>query len=166
MPFILVRVDDRMIHGQVVVGWGSAIHPDRIILCHDEISANSWEKKLYECSFSDSQCKICVFSSEELIRYKNSSDFLKEKSLLLFETPEAALRLYDAGIKFDCLNIGGIHYQESKQELNNYIYVDAEDVQSIYQLQKRSVMIEGQDVPNAKKVNIYKLIEKKSLNFR
>ncbi len=165
MPFILVRVDDRMIHGQVVVGWGSAIHPDRIILCHDEISANSWEKELYECSFSDSQCKICVFSSEELINYKNSSAFKKEKSILIFETPMAALRLYDAGIKFDCLNIGGIHYQESKQELNNYIYVDAKDVQSIYQLQKRCVRIEGQDVPNAKKVNINKLIEKKITKF-
>ena len=43
MPFVLVRIDDRMIHGQVVVGWGNAIHPDRIILCNDEIVSNSSE---------------------------------------------------------------------------------------------------------------------------
>ena len=160
MPFVLVRVDDRMIHGQVVVGWGNAIHPDRIILCNDDISSNSWEKELYECSFSDPDCKINVYSIEELLQYWNGSFFADERCILLFETPKDAYKVYEQGIRFDHLNIGGLHYRDAKKELNNYIYVDSEDIHYLTQLQDQGVKIEGQDVPNAKKVNVRDLIDK------
>lgn len=161
MPFVLYRVDDRMIHGQVVVGWGSAIHPDRIILCHDEISANQWEKDLYESSFSVPGCHICVFSLDELLNYYQSEEYTKERSILLVETPKDALKIFQAGIHFDKLNIGGLHFRDKKKELNNYIYVDAEDVECINELQKLGVKLEGQTVPNAKKVDVGVLLEKK-----
>ncbi len=160
MPFILVRVDDRMIHGQVVVGWASVLNPDRIILCHDEIAANEWEKELYESSFADSGIKINVFSTEELLQYLRSEDFKKERVILLVETPRDALRLLDLGIKFDCLNIGGLHYRANKKELNHYIYVDAEDISALSEIARRGIKIEGQDVPTAKKIDVLRLLEK------
>ena len=43
----LVRVDDRLIHGQVVVGWGRELKPDLVVLADDEVAANEWEQKLY-----------------------------------------------------------------------------------------------------------------------
>ena len=161
MPFVLYRVDDRMIHGQVVVGWGSAIHPDRIILCHDEISANQWEKDLYESSFSVPDCQICVFSLDELLDYYQGEEYQKERTILLVETPKDALNIFQAGIHFDKLNIGGLHFRDKKKELNNYIYVDAEDVDCINDLQKLGVKLEGQTVPNAKKIDVGVLLEKK-----
>ena len=165
MPFVLVRVDDRMIHGQVVVGWGNAIHPDKIILCHDEISASTWEKDLYEGSFSGYDCEIHVFSTSELLDYCKKEQFQKEKIILITETPKDVLMIYEAGVHFEKLNIGGLHFRESKKELNKYIYVDSEDVQCIAKLQRYGVEIKGQDVPNAKKVNIDDLIRKKAIAF-
>ena len=165
MPFVLVRVDDRMIHGQVVVGWGNAIHPDKIILCHDEISASPWEKDLYEGSFSGYDCEIHVFSSSELNDYCESDSFSKDKTILITETPKDVLSIYESGIHFEKLNIGGLHYKESKKELNNYIYLDSEDVQCITKLQEYGVEIKGQDVPTAKKVNISELMKKKLFAF-
>jgi PTS system mannose-specific IIB component/fructoselysine and glucoselysine-specific PTS system IIB component len=47
MPIVLLRVDERLIHGQVVVGWGEHIHMDRIAVVDDEISASPWEQELY-----------------------------------------------------------------------------------------------------------------------
>lgn len=165
MPFVLVRVDDRMIHGQVVVGWGNAIHPDRIILCHDEISASQWEKDLYESSFSGYDCVIRVLSTSELLDYCKTELFTKERTILITETPKDVLLIYESGIHFDKLNIGGLHFKESKKELNNYIYVDSEDVKCITKLKEYGVFINGQDVPNAKKVNIEELIKKKAIAF-
>ncbi|MCH6547189.1 MAG: PTS sugar transporter subunit IIB, partial [Gemmatimonadetes bacterium] len=43
----LVRVDDRLIHGQVVVGWGRELQPDLVVLANDEVAANDWEQELY-----------------------------------------------------------------------------------------------------------------------
>ena len=48
MSLVLVRIDDRLIHGQVTVGWGSFLNPDRIMLVSDDIAQNNWEKELYE----------------------------------------------------------------------------------------------------------------------
>ena len=46
MSIVLVRVDDRLIHGQVVVGWVQALGAQRIVLVDDEVSANAWEREL------------------------------------------------------------------------------------------------------------------------
>ncbi len=44
MSLDLVRVDDRLIHGQVVVGWGRELKPDLVVLVDDEVAANEWEQ--------------------------------------------------------------------------------------------------------------------------
>ncbi len=160
MPFILVRIDDRMIHGQVVVGWASALHPQLIVLCHDAIAQNSWEKELYESSYPDTDFKICVFSASELLSYYHSKAFQKERCILLFETPTFALNLLCCGVHFEKLNIGGLHFRAETRALNNYIYLNQEDINSLLQLQKLNVQIEGQDVPNAKKFDVMAAIQK------
>jgi mannose/fructose/N-acetylgalactosamine-specific phosphotransferase system component IIB len=47
MPIVLLRVDERLIHGQVVVGWGGPLHADRIVIADDEIAGSPWEQELY-----------------------------------------------------------------------------------------------------------------------
>jgi mannose/fructose/N-acetylgalactosamine-specific phosphotransferase system component IIB len=47
MPVVLYRVDERLIHGQVVVGWGARLSPDRIVVVDDDIAASDWEQELY-----------------------------------------------------------------------------------------------------------------------
>jgi mannose/fructose/N-acetylgalactosamine-specific phosphotransferase system component IIB len=47
MPIVLFRVDERLIHGQVVVGWGGPLHADRIVVVDDAIAGSPWEQELY-----------------------------------------------------------------------------------------------------------------------
>ena len=47
MPIVLFRVDDRLIHGQVVIGWGTPLGVDRIVLVDDQVSTSPWEQDLY-----------------------------------------------------------------------------------------------------------------------
>ena len=47
MPIVLFRVDERLIHGQVVVGWGGPLHADRMVVVDDELAASPWEQELY-----------------------------------------------------------------------------------------------------------------------
>ncbi|HEY0972155.1 MAG TPA: PTS sugar transporter subunit IIB, partial [Gemmatimonadales bacterium] len=47
MPIELFRIDDRLIHGQVVVGWGQPLEIDLIILVDDELADSEWEQELY-----------------------------------------------------------------------------------------------------------------------
>ena len=47
MPIVLCRVDDRLVHGQVVIGWGRPLDLHRIVLVDDEVRASPWEQELY-----------------------------------------------------------------------------------------------------------------------
>src|SRR5206468_12115422 len=47
MSIVLYRVDDRLIHGQVVVGWGQPLEAGFIVLVDDEVRASEWEQDLY-----------------------------------------------------------------------------------------------------------------------
>ncbi len=47
MPILLCRVDDRLVHGQVVIGWGRPLGIERIVLVDDTVAASQWEQDLY-----------------------------------------------------------------------------------------------------------------------
>ena len=163
MAFVLVRVDDRLIHGQVVVGWARALRPDRIILCDDEIAASDWEKDLYLNSYADVDVALNVFSEDELLKYVNSPDFEKEKVLLVVASPKVVWQLVEKGVPIKNVNIGGLHYKENARKIAPYIFVSEEDVNFLKKLSARGISIEGRDVPQAKVLDVMELIGKAGL---
>ena len=50
MGVVLARIDDRLIHGQVTVGWCQKLRPDRILLADNAIAADEWQSEIYRCS--------------------------------------------------------------------------------------------------------------------
>src|SRR5512143_1778138 len=52
MSIALYRVDERLIHGQVVVGWGNQLHPQRIVVVDDGLATSAWEQELYTMGLS------------------------------------------------------------------------------------------------------------------
>ena len=161
MPFSLVRVDDRTIHGQVVLGWSNYIHPHRIILCNDEIAATEWEKDLYESSFSDTDTQINVLDCAELQQYVQGEDYSRERCILLVENLRDAIHLLNINIPFNNINIGGLHYSDGKRGLTDYIFLDDDEIKCFGELESRGITIEGQDLPGSKKIDVMKLIQEK-----
>jgi PTS system mannose-specific IIB component/fructoselysine and glucoselysine-specific PTS system IIB component len=47
MSIVLFRVDERLIHGQVVVGWGERLHIQQIVVVDDQLRESPWEQELY-----------------------------------------------------------------------------------------------------------------------
>jgi len=159
MPFVLVRVDDRLIHGQVVVGWAIPMNPDRLILCHDQIAQSSWEKELYLSSQMEYDFQFDIWSTEQTVAYAKSPHFQKEKALLLVESPADVLRLIHLGVSIPSVNIGGMRHREGKKALASYIYVDEKDAEVFRKLAALGVNLEGRDVPNAKKIDILRKLD-------
>jgi len=162
MPLVLVRIDDRLVHGQVVVGWGIHLQPDRIILCSTSIASSPWEKEIYMGAeaMAPYPLTISVFTIDETLLFLNEND--KEKIILLVETPQEVLELVKNGLKVEKINIGGMHYKQGKQRLAPYIFVDEQDISSFKEISKMKIELEGRDVPTGKRIDIIKAIE--SLN--
>ena len=120
MSIVLVRIDDRLIHGQVTVGWGSFLNPDRIVLISDEIANNEWEKELYQ-SCVPFNIAISIFTIEEAAESLLTKIFDKDRIILLAESPGIYADLVKKGVQFQQINIGGMHHSKDKSK-NSSLY--------------------------------------------
>jgi len=156
MSIVLARVDDRLVHGQVLVGWGSVLNPDEIVVCSDEIARSNWEKELLEASGTDS-IQVRVMNTLDAAAYlKTPAE--EHRTLVLAEKPDCFLELVKAGVPIDKVNLGGMHYEDGKRRVTDYLYVDDHDVQVLAELHRLGVVLEAQDVPGSKSVNVAKAL--------
>lgn len=152
MATAVLRIDDRLIHGQVVVGWCPHIQPDRLVLCSDEVAQNDWEREIYKDAASDYEISICTV--EETIKLFQSEEQENKKIFIVVESPRVAAQLFNLGLNIDKVQVGGMHYQEGKRKIAPFIYVDDEDIRYFRFLKDHGVELEGQDVPGCKPVDI------------
>jgi len=146
MPLCLVRIDDRLIHGQIVLGWARVLKPDRIVVSNDRISGNTWERKFYLSSVPP-HIKVSFLSLEDTSRELLNNLFKNESVMLLFESVEDAFRVVEKGVSLEEINVGGLHYREGAEELLPFVFVTGEDRMYLRELVKRGVRLLAQDVP-------------------
>ena len=153
-----VRIDDRLIHGQVVTGWGNHLRLDVLILANDRIRGDAWERSLYENGFCPDM-RTEVLSIEETAAALMGGHSKGKNVMVLVESPRDALRLLEEGLRLDKINLGGIHYRPGKREILPYIFLNPGDIQKLAKIKARGVKLECCDVPTGKKVDLCKLIK-------
>jgi len=161
MPLVLVRIDDRLVHGQVVVGWGLLLKPQRIILCSDTIATSPWEKEIYMGAeaMAPYPLSISVLTIEEARLFLDDKENEHESIMLLIETPQDIFELIKRGVKVERINVGGMHYQPGKRKLAPYIFVDDQDIELFKEINQLKIELEGREVPTGKRIDIIKAIE-------
>ncbi|MCK5526875.1 MAG: PTS sugar transporter subunit IIB [Candidatus Latescibacteria bacterium] len=155
---LLTRIDDRLIHGQVTVGWGDVIKPDRIILANDEVASNEWEQELYRVAVP-SEIEVCVTPVEDAAQLLSEEEHNGKRTILLVDSPQDVLRLLRNGAHLENLNVGGLHFREGTRQLLPFVYVDDDDLKAFRTLCQEGVCVECQDVPTCRKIEMEKLLK-------
>jgi PTS system mannose-specific IIB component len=152
MAIQMIRIDDRLIHGQVVVGWCPHLRPDRIILCDDEIAQSEWERQVYCDAAAGYKASVCtVRETQELVL---TAETEREKILIIVESPKVAFQLLEGPIGFSKIIVGGMHHAPGKRSIASFIYIDDEDLNYFQRLRQKNITIEGRDVPTCKPIDI------------
>lgn len=157
MPIVLYRVDERLIHGQVIVGWGSSLHPERVIVVDDALAASEWEQELYTLGLPAGLEAVFVNASTAIAQLQNwsSSD---RRSILLTRDIQTMRKLADAGALGDAeINIGGIHYAPGRDKALQYVFLDRAEREELLRL-ARSNPVSAQDLPRSRKVGLERLL--------
>ena len=157
MPLVQVRIDDRLIHGQVVVGWRNALRPQRIMLCSDDVAHSEWQRTIY-MSAVPNDIAASVLSSQQTIDALNSNKFHDERVILLVDTPRTIVELVQAGVQILDVNIGGMHFKPGKNQIAPFIFVDQQDIEHFKMLHKMGIRLEGRDVPTRTPIDIAKVL--------
>ncbi|MFO7809757.1 MAG: PTS sugar transporter subunit IIB, partial [Candidatus Delongbacteria bacterium] len=141
----LIRVDDRLIHGQVSVGWAPRVCADHMIIADDEIASSEEDSQLFLLG-------VPFDCAGRALSIKDAAAFIKkhskERYIVVMRSIRAAYELMKAGSEFKELNIGGLHAEENKKEVLHYIFLDKEDIALIKKIERSGVHVYIQDLPS------------------
>ena len=152
MPLVLTRVDDRLIHGQVVLGWGRPLGLERIVLVDDDVAANAWEQELYRMAVP-AGIEVIFATVEHAARALAGWHGDRRRTALLTGGIEAMASLHAAdGKALHRINLGGVHHRPGRTERLPYLYLSDEELASLHLLADDGAEIVAQDVPTAPRV--------------
>ncbi len=147
----LIRIDDRLIHAQVIIGWGRVLHPDRIVIADNDVAESDWEQELYTAAVP-SEMRVSILSLEETVRRLEGGVFDSEKLIILVKHPRSVLSLIDLGLEIETVNVGGLHYADGKEKILDHVYLDEEERSALRELVKRGVTLEARALPESEPV--------------
>ncbi len=153
MSIVLTRIDDRLIHGQVVVGWVPALQIQRLVLVSDEVSANAWEQELYVLGVPPELDVEFLSVAETLGAVHDWADD-KVRTLLLIGDVDTTVRLCDGTDLITRVNVGGIHESTGRAERLAYVYLSDDEAAQLRALHDGGVEVTAQDVPTAKALSV------------
>ena len=158
MPIVLTRIDDRLIHGQVVEGWLKKIRVTHMMVVSDEAARDEMQKTLLGMA-APSNVKVSTFSVEEAASKIQSNIFNKDFLLLLFSNPKDGLRFINYGGKIDSINVGGMHYSYGKKQLLRNFSVDDADISALEEIHKLGIELEGRILPDDARINVMDVLK-------
>jgi mannose/fructose/N-acetylgalactosamine-specific phosphotransferase system component IIB len=147
MAVKLARIDDRLIHGQVILGWVPAVKPDRIVVANDRVAGSDWERKFYS-SCVPPEVNVSFATVAEAARQISADLYKTEQLIVLLESAQDTLAFIGAGIDLKEVNVGGLHYREGSVELLPFVFLVHEERNALRELVKRGVTLSAQDVPS------------------
>ena len=159
MPIVLYRVDERLIHGQVVIGWGSQLQPNRYLVVDDALAQAEWEQDLYRLAVGNGSA-VSFHSVEDARAQLPKWATSEERSVLLTRDLDTMLRLA-RGRLLDgkTVNLGGIHHAEGRSRVRSYLYLDDADRARVRALEDEGADVSGRDLPGSLKVSLHDLLE-------
>lgn len=155
MPVVLARIDDRLIHGQVSVGWSRKLQPDRIVLCCDEIAADSWQSRVYAtCAPPGTSVSVMDRAATVAAFNEGTSCFgPDERIILLTADPKDMADLRRRGLELSNVNVGGMHYAKGKVEILEYVWLNREDIAGLRYLLSAGTRVTAQAVPGDREIH-------------
>jgi mannose/fructose/N-acetylgalactosamine-specific phosphotransferase system component IIB len=158
MSIVLFRVDERLIHGQVVVGWGERLNADRIVVIDDEIAHSAWEQELYclgvppsmEASFTT------VADACRMVPLWNA-DSRRVIVLVRAIAPLEAIAEGDSLANIE-VNLGGLHHAPGRERVLPYLFLSTDDRQSLRRIGARGITVTARDLPTTRPVPLSELV--------
>lgn len=160
----LVRLDFRLIHGQVIAKWFGQIMGNEIVIIDDDLSQDSFMASIYEMS-APVDSKVHVYSVEDAVKKVEDGTFASGKVLVLFKNVDQVFKAVEKGFKIDELQIGGLGSAPGRINVYGPITLDNHDASLLKKIADQGTNIYLQQVPEEAKMTFSKVLEKFDFNL-
>lgn len=158
MAIELYRIDDRLIHGQVIVGWGQPLELRFIVLVDDEVAGSEWEQELYRMGVPPDMTvhfQSVSDAANTLSAYQDDS----RAGIVLTGDIDTMTRLVAAAHgSIAAVNIGGVHHSPGRTARLRYVFLTAAEETGLRNIAKLGAAVSAQDVPSARPVTLDELL--------
>ncbi len=146
MPIVLVRVDCRLVHGQVLETWVPHTGANCLLVVSDELDANPLLRSVMEIAVPPS-IRVLFSRVADAAAALEEIDRRNERAILLCAGLSDALRIYRSGVRFPALNVGNLHFAEGKAEVTPSVYFAPEDFDAVDALSRLGVTVTVRSTP-------------------
>ena len=146
MEILHFRVDDRLIHGQVLIGWGSKYKYNAYIICDEELAVSDWEKEMYLAAVPPTDMGE-VLAPGDIESYLNNNEF--DSVLILIRSLQQLENLVDSGFNISVpVILGGLHDRPERKRYYDYLYLSEGEIEILKNLSNRGFKFICQDLPD------------------
>lgn len=157
----LTRVDDRLIHGQVMTKWAKGLGLNSIFIIDNDVAKDDFMKQIYISSGSRTGLTIKVFNTSDVCKYWEETKFEDFKVLLLFKSITAVHEAVTKGLAIEELNIGGVSKKKDSNPVISSVSLTDHELGLLKELaQNQKMEIYFQTIPDSNKVLLKDWIKK------
>ena len=154
MPIIFARVDDRLIHGQVVQAWLPELNIDEVLIPCPLDKGCRINKNLLRLSLPF-EYELTILEPKNCVAYIHSS---AKRILLLMSSLQDLNPLLEDGLQIKSLNIGGMHFKEGAQKWAENVFLNDQDKRTLRILNDLGIELETRAVPSSKSISIKEIL--------
>lgn len=159
MPVIHVRMDNRLIHGQILVSWNSAFKIEHIIVTNDTVANDPLQVTLLK-AVAPLNAKVSVLTIKDCVAYCNSTQAESENIFVIAKFPEDGLALVDGGLKMPVLNLGNQAFVRNSKKISNTVFLTESGVKALKKLHEEGIRITCRMMPSDSDTDYWPTVQK------
>lgn len=158
MPLTLFRIDERLLHGQVLVGWGVRLGIGYYVVVDDALAESEWEQELYACGLTEGVEAIFLRVSEARERF-DEFDTQPGSGALLTRGTAAMRELAESGaLRERRVNIGGLHAAPDRSKALDYVYLGPAEADDLIAMRTLVRAVSARDLPTAPEIPLEQIL--------
>ncbi len=146
-----IRVDHRLVHGQVAFTWTHFYAATRIIVIDDKAAGDEFQKMALNMA-KPAGCKLNIFTVEQALSKMEKIEALKDSVFIVFGCTKDAARFLEGCPRFKEINYGGIAKKEGSKAYGDVVYLNDQEIADTQKILELGISIYMQQLPSTKKV--------------
>lgn len=153
-----VRIDDRLIHGQIVASWISVLGCNTIVVADDKAAGDPLQSMLLEMAVPPG-IKLKILKVADAAAWLNSPEAERPRTLMVLRDVVSALALVDQGVELDEINVGNVSANPKKTKYSKSVWLDEQDIENFRSLRDKGIYLEVRVVPSEKGTDLFSMVK-------
>ena len=159
MPVVHIRVDNRLIHGQVLIAWTKQIKFNHVVVANDQVSADPMQVKLLKL-MAAMLPRVSILSIKDCAALCTSSEAEKQNIFLIVKTASDGAALIDAGFQFPSINLGNQGYAAGWKSVTKTFFINEPEARALQRLHQAGVRMTARMLPSDPDTDCWPTVEK------